>query len=837
MTFSTSHGRRTRRVAHALVLAATVFLSLVFAQVASAATPTHGFPRTFHRWGGWADAGILAKYDLVVGYDNYDISYLRSQNPDGIYLLSPEMLDGTDSLMFVSYGRLDLWKGGCDNYAGGVNVGCPRPFDPKWDLLYNANGTVASVGGTYGHSGYNLADPTGKGTAELVAKVWTWSAKRSGLYTKGWDGIETDNWIYGSLGASWFYGSSLDADRDGKVDDYGTLRRQWADGLNKLGHLVRSYLPGKIVGGNGQWYQNPSSYYGSEPEGWLRSSNYTMIENSQQFYNNPDGFISTARRWLDYPDPYGQPRYLAVHQDALTDSGSTFSGDANGDASMLNPGVMRSMRWGLTLAMMADAYYMVGVSNKHASRWWYDEYDGGEGIRRGGYLGKALGAPVKLSNGIYRRDFENGIALNNSTGSTLTVSLGGTFKKLKGTQNPTLNDGALVTSVTIPGHDGIILLRTTAATVASVTAPVVSGTPEVSRALTVSNGTWSTTSGLTYTYQWQRCDAQGAECVAIPGATSASYTVAEADAGFTLRAFVTATSGSGSATASSAATAVVASAPAVALTGLVDGQTVSGDVTFAATALSGTFTKVEFLVDGGVLSTDTAAPYALATPWDTTTATNGAHTVAVRATTADGRVVSASAGVTVANVSLAVAHSGLASGQTVSGQVLWGASVSATGTTVSKVEFLVDGAVRSTDSVAPYELNKWDTTKESNGSHTLVVRATAADGRTASATITVTVSNATGQVSLTGVSNGQIVSGWLRWGASVTGLAVSRVEFLVDGRLRWTERSAPYNYKTNGVSGWDTTKESNGTHTLTARVVTTSGAVVTVSVNVTVSNK
>jgi hypothetical protein len=126
---------------------------------------------------------------------------------------------------------------------------------------------------------------------------------------------------------------------------------------------------------------------------------------------------------------------------------------------MLDPCVMRSMRWGLTLALMTGLYYEILVYRMHGTRWWYDEFDGGEGVRRRGYLGQPVGGPVKLPNGVYRRNFTNGIALNNATSATQTVALGGTFKKLRGTQNPSLNNGATVTSVTILAHDGLILLK------------------------------------------------------------------------------------------------------------------------------------------------------------------------------------------------------------------------------------------------------------------------------------------------------------------------------------------------------------------------------------------
>ena len=84
--------------------------------------------------------------------------------------------------------------------------------------------------------------------------------------------------------------------------------------------------------------------------------------------------------------------------------------------------------------------------------------------------------PSQLSPGVYRRDFDNGIALNNSSTSAQTIQLGGSFKKLQGPQNPSLNNGATVTSVTIPAHDGLVLLRTGGAPPPPPPPPPPSGT-------------------------------------------------------------------------------------------------------------------------------------------------------------------------------------------------------------------------------------------------------------------------------------------------------------------------------------------------------------------------
>lgn len=78
---------------------------------------------------------------------------------------------------------------------------------------------------------------------------------------------------------------------------------------------------------------------------------------------------------------------------------------------------------------------------------------------------------------------------------------------------------------------------------------------------------------------------------------------------------------------------------------LVDAQTVSG-VQHWLVGTSGTVTKVDFVVDGTVLGSAAQAPYAW--DWDTTTYAPGPHTLAVRATGADGGVAEKTLTVTVA---------------------------------------------------------------------------------------------------------------------------------------------------------------------------------------------
>jgi sugar lactone lactonase YvrE len=104
-------------------------------------------------------------------------------------------------------------------------------------------------------------------------------------------------------------------------------------------------------------------------------------------------------------------------------------------------------------------------------------------------------------------------------------------------------------------NDTIDLLEPPAPEAGAV--PTVTGTTTVGETLTASEGTF-TNSPVTYTYQWEDCDATGADCTLISGATSSQYILTASDAGHTVRVIVTASNGGGSTTSTSAPTALIA---------------------------------------------------------------------------------------------------------------------------------------------------------------------------------------------------------------------------------------------------------------------------------------
>jgi hypothetical protein len=165
--------------------------------------------------------------------------------------------------------------------------------------------------------------------------------------------------------------------------------------------------------------------------------------------------------------------------------------------------------------------------------------------------------------------------------------------------------------------------------------PAITGQAVVGQALTANPGTWTGT-GITFTYQWRRCDTAGANCADISGATATTYTLVAADAGHTVRVEVTAKNATGQTTLASAQTAVVTSAPAPATgcptgTGAVDVDDLSPPARLQvdrqqitpSVVTPGTRTiRIRFHVSAcGGRSVEGALVYATPTPYQQFTAT------------------------------------------------------------------------------------------------------------------------------------------------------------------------------------------------------------------------
>ena len=273
-----------------------------------------------------------------------------------------------------------------------------------------------------------------------------------------------------------------------------------------------------------------------------------------------------------------------------------------------------------------------------------------------------------------------------------------------------------------------------------------------------------------------------------------------------------------------------------------EGATVSGTTPVSANASDDIgVVGVQFTLDGANLGAeDTSAPYSVS--WDTTTASDGQHTLRAIARDAAGNsATSAAVAVTVSNATDGgppnVAVSAPAEGATVSGTTPVSADAS-DDIGVVGVQFTLDGAnLGAEDTGAPYSVS-WDTTAVGNGPHTLRAIARDAAGNSAtSAAVAVTVSNATDggppNVAVSAPAEGATVSGTTPVSANASDdIGVVGVQFTLDGaNLGAEDTSAPYSVS------WDTTAVGNGPHTLRAIARDAAGnSATSAAVAVTVSN-
>ena len=102
--------------------------------------------------------------------------------------------------------------------------------------------------------------------------------------------------------------------------------------------------------------------------------------------------------------------------------------------------------------------------------------------------------------------------------------------------------------------------------------------------VTATAGTWNGATPLTYTTTWLRCDAGGAACTVVAGATGTSYTLTAADVGSRMRARVTAANATAETGADSAPSGAVTAAAAPAATPATPAPTPAATPRPAATA-------------------------------------------------------------------------------------------------------------------------------------------------------------------------------------------------------------------------------------------------------------
>ncbi len=275
---------------------------------------------------------------------------------------------------------------------------------------------------------------------------------------------------------------TIDPDQSNVVPtDYAELDRAWGEGLRVYERLLRDGVGDDTILYANRGMPNLDLLNGYHAENFPRAdgTTYGDVPWTEVMFGETGYFA-----WLEGAQ---EPRFTVIqtYQDDLTPhstGGSAEVGALQEGATCTDPGYepdYRAMRFGLTTTLLGDGYFDFEWST-YAQSWrclfWFDEYDNAG--QSTGYLGQPLGdayqplaqeatprpateGPLLDSVQVWRRDFEGGTVLVNASACTQTIPLDGRFQRIAGTQDPKVNDGSIVTAVTLPPLDGIILIRLT----------------------------------------------------------------------------------------------------------------------------------------------------------------------------------------------------------------------------------------------------------------------------------------------------------------------------------------------------------------------------------------
>jgi hypothetical protein len=250
--------------------------------------------------------------------------------------------------------------------------------------------------------------------------------------------------------------SGPDLDRDGREDSGPAGAREFRLGLATYVTKFRQLEPQLFEMGNvgGQHHSHP-----------LATPEFQALLGAA-LYEGMMGVSWSDETWAGWETMMDSYRSLATNVSFPHLILMAAHGTADGEAldekirERFVPGYA-FMRYALASTLMGDSYFSYadhGYSIEHCK--WFDEFD----LKLGHAVDASPVAPFQ--NGVYRRRFQNGMALvNPRTNPDLTVRKAQTvtiepgYRRFRGVQDPVTNNGENVVHLTLAAGDGIILIK------------------------------------------------------------------------------------------------------------------------------------------------------------------------------------------------------------------------------------------------------------------------------------------------------------------------------------------------------------------------------------------
>lgn len=179
---------------------------------------------------------------------------------------------------------------------------------------------------------------------------------------------------------------------------------------------------------------------------------YEPYINGRVFENFPTPWHGTGQ-WIDSMHSYlGEERFVRFPASFLLIGAQR---DVTGSA------LYQRMRYLLTSTLLGNGYFGFDSGEQdHGQLWRYDEYTVALGLPTSDAYRIDPSMELFIQNGLWRRNFQHGIVLVNSTDSKQTIDLGDTYEKILGQTDTTVNTGDRVSFITLAAHSGIILKNT-----------------------------------------------------------------------------------------------------------------------------------------------------------------------------------------------------------------------------------------------------------------------------------------------------------------------------------------------------------------------------------------
>jgi len=406
-----------------LLFPSIIFFLLLFIFV-PAVRAENSYPRLANYYLRWElnedEAKELAHWDLVIlDMENQEnnpdmIRKIREINPDVkilAYITSQEIID-EPQYYNNAWLRQDL----------------SSQLSPRWYLKDSQGRAVVNWPFTSMLNLSNLAGPNQDGLLfnEFLPRFVRDKILASGL----WDGVFYDN-AWGDV--AWVNGGDIDIDQDLKKDDPVAANILWEEGYSKMLKLTKELCGDDfLVVGNGRihWpYQH--------------LLNGMMLENFPSSWEAGGSWTGSMTSYFKLPQ-FNQSPVLPII-----------------NIYEKNQENYRLFRFGLASALLGDGYYSFDYDvTNHGQLWWYDEYDVNLGLAQSPAYNILKNSSTDLEPGLWRRDFENGLVILNSTDKKQNFFFSKEeFEKIKGQQAPDINNGLKINYLRLEAQDAIVLLK------------------------------------------------------------------------------------------------------------------------------------------------------------------------------------------------------------------------------------------------------------------------------------------------------------------------------------------------------------------------------------------